>query len=196
VTEYQLEPRRERQPLRGSGIDLDGLQVDRQTAERFVVRKVARDELEGLPQDCEPASILFSGAGGALPCCRRLKEPPMPKMKAYASFDLYLADQSPRNRTVLRALRSFMRKAAPKLEEGVKWGNGCWLDGRVPVAYAYSDVDHVQFGFFRGASLEDPKKLLQGKGQYVRHVKVRKVGDIDSKAFGALVRQAIALGST
>jgi hypothetical protein len=32
--------------------------------------------------------------------------------------------------------------------------------------------------------------LLQGKGQYVRHVKVRKAADIDAKAFGALLRQA------
>jgi hypothetical protein len=49
----------------------------------------------------------------------------------------------------------------------------------------------VQFGFFRGSALEDPLGLLEGKAQYVRHVKVRKVGDIDPKSFGALLRQAV-----
>lgn len=114
----------------------------------------------------------------------------MAKMKAYATFDLYLADQPPRNRTIIKALRAFVKRSAPELEEAVKWGNGCWVKGKAPITYVYSDKDHVQFGFIRGASLKDPKSLLQGKGQYVRHVKVRKLGDIDRKTFGALLRQA------
>jgi hypothetical protein len=114
----------------------------------------------------------------------------MPKMKAYATFDLYLADQPPKNRTLIRALRKFVKRKAPKLQESVKWGNGCWLKGKAPVAYVYSDKGFVQFGFVHGSALEDPRGLLEGKGQYVRHVKVRKVADIDERAFGALLRQA------
>jgi hypothetical protein len=113
------------------------------------------------------------------------------KMKAYETFDLYLADQPPKNRTLIRALRRFVKSAAPKLAESVKWGNGCWVKGKDPVAYVYSDDGLVQFGFFRGASLDDPKGLLEGKGAYVRHIKVRKTADIDEKAFGALLRQAM-----
>jgi hypothetical protein len=116
----------------------------------------------------------------------------MPKMKAYATFDLYLADQPPRNKTIIRALRAFVKRAAPKLQESVKWGNGCWVLGKEPVAYVYSDEGYVQFGFFRGSSLADPKGLLSGKGQYVRHVKVRKTSDIDEASFRALLRQAVA----
>ena len=112
------------------------------------------------------------------------------KMKAYATFDLYLADQPPKNRTLIRALRKFVKGTAPKLEEAVKWGNGCWVKGKEPIAYVYSAPDLVQFGFFRGSALADPRGLLEGKGQYVRHIKVRKVADIDEKAFGALLRQA------
>src|SRR5262245_8563382 len=119
----------------------------------------------------------------------------MAKMKAYASFDLYLADQKPKNRTLIKALRAFVKRTNPKLVEGVKWGNGCWIKDRWPVAYVYADSDHVQFGFLQGASLRDPKRLLQGNGQYVRHTKVRKVTDIDAKAFAALLRQAVRLPS-
>ena len=115
----------------------------------------------------------------------------MPGMKTYASFDLYLADQPPKNKTIIKALRAFVKRTAPKLEESVKWGNGCWVNGKAPVAYVYSDKGFVQFGFFRGASLEDRKGLLEGKGQYVRHIKVRTVADIDRTAFAALLRQAI-----
>jgi hypothetical protein len=115
-------------------------------------------------------------------------------MKAYASFDRYLADQSTRNRAILRALRAFVRRSAPGLEESVKWGNGCWLADGAPIAYVYSDADHVQFGFIRGAELRDPSRLLQGKGRFVRHAKVRAVADIDRRAFGALLGQAVRLG--
>jgi hypothetical protein len=112
------------------------------------------------------------------------------KMKAYASFDQYLADQAPRNQTVIRALRTFVRRVAPRLQESVKWGNGCWVTGKAPVAYVYSAADHVQFGFFRGAALRDPRGLLQGEGRFVRHIKVTRRSDIDERAFGALLRQA------
>jgi len=115
----------------------------------------------------------------------------MPTMKAYATFDLFLADQPPKNRTIIRTLRAFMKKTAPTLEETVKWGNGCWVMGKVPVVYVYSDKGFVQFGFFRGAALEDKKGLLEGKGQYVRHIKVHSAADIDRPAFTALVRQAM-----
>jgi hypothetical protein len=114
----------------------------------------------------------------------------MPKMKAYANFDDYLRDQSPRNRTIIRALRRFVKSAEPQLIESVKWGNGCWLAGTEPVAYVYSDVAWVQFGFLTGSSLTDPSGLLEGTGRYVRHIKVRKIGDIDRRAFGALLQQA------
>lgn len=112
-------------------------------------------------------------------------------MNAYANFDDYLQDQEPKNRTIIRALRKFVRAVEPHLSEAVKWGNGCWVAGAEPVAYVYSDVGFVQFGFFGGSALKDPRGLLEGKGRYVRHIKVRASSDIDKQAFGALLRQAM-----
>ena len=113
------------------------------------------------------------------------------KMKSYAGFDEYFADQSPKNQAIIRALRKFVKRAAPTLTESVKWGNGCWVEGKAPVAYVYSDPGFVQFGFFRGATLNDPLGLLEGKGQYVRHIKVRNPSEVDEKAFAALLRQSV-----
>lgn len=114
----------------------------------------------------------------------------MKKMRAYANFDDYLEAQSPGNQEIIRALRTFVKRIAPRLNEAVKWGNGCWVGSKGPVAYVYSDTGHVQFGFFHGASLRDPKGLLVGKGQYVRHIKVHDRSAIDERAFAALLRQA------
>jgi hypothetical protein len=113
------------------------------------------------------------------------------KMKAYASFNQYLADQTPRNQAVIRGLRKLVKRIAPELQESVKWGNGCWVQGKAPVAYVYSAPDHVQCGFFAGSALEDPNRLLQGQGKFVRHIKLRKRSDIDESAFGSLLRQAV-----
>ena len=112
------------------------------------------------------------------------------KMKKYTSFDDYLDDQPPKNRSIIRALRRFVKRVESGLEESVKWGNGCWVKGKVPVSYVYSAPDHVQFGFFRGSALKDSRGLLEGNGRYVRHVKVRKPSDIDEDVFKALLRQA------
>jgi hypothetical protein len=117
------------------------------------------------------------------------------KMKSYASFDEYLADQSVKNKTIIRALRRFVKRVAPKLQESVKWGNGCWINGKAPVSYVYSDPKYVQFGFFAGSALKDPKSLLEGSGQYVRHIKVYKTADIDEDTLADLLRQAVRRSS-
>ena len=114
----------------------------------------------------------------------------MPKMKMYASFDAYEADQAPHNRAIIRALRAFVKRVTPGLTEAVKWGNGCWIGPNGPVAYVYSAPDHVQFGFFRGSALKDPRGILVGKGQYVRHVNVHDLAGFDERACATLLRQA------
>lgn len=116
------------------------------------------------------------------------------KMKAYASFDAFQADQPPRTRTILRALRKLVREQEPHLVETVKWGNGCWVGEGGPVAFAHVKPDHVQFGFFSGAALNDPGGLLEGKGKFIRHVKVRASRTMDRDALTRLLRQAAQWG--
>ena len=112
------------------------------------------------------------------------------KMKAYATFDAYLKDQSPKNQAIIRALRRFVSRVAPQLTESVKWGNGCWIGAKGPVASVHAEPGYMQFGFFHGASLKDPNGLLEGKGQYVRHTKVRDPARIDERSLAALLEQA------
>jgi hypothetical protein len=47
-------------------------------------------------------------------------------------------------------------------------------------------------GFFRGAELADPAQLLEGTGKYMRHVKLRPDGDVDTTALIALIETAYA----
>jgi len=117
----------------------------------------------------------------------------MKRMRAFATFDEYLAAQTPRNQAIIRELRQLVKRVVPGLEETVKWGNGCWVKGKANVAYVYSAAKYVQFGFFDGSALTDPKALLEGSGKYVRHVKVHAVSEIDERAFASLLKEAAAV---
>jgi hypothetical protein len=49
---------------------------------------------------------------------------------------------------------------------------------------------HVNVGFFFGALLKDPARLLEGTGKRGRHVKLRPGRDVDSAALAQLVEAA------
>jgi len=59
-------------------------------------------------------------------------------------------------------------------------------------AFAYVNVfkAHVNVGFFRGAELEDPLGLLEGNGKYMRHIKLRPGGNINTSALIRLIECA------
>ncbi len=59
-------------------------------------------------------------------------------------------------------------------------------------AFAYVDAfkAHVNVGFFRGAELADPKRLLEGTGKFMRHVKLKPKCNIDVKALMELIDTA------
>ena len=59
-------------------------------------------------------------------------------------------------------------------------------------AFGYVDAftAHVDVGFFQGAELPDPAGLLEGRGKFMRHVKLRPDREIDSSALAQLVDAA------
>ena len=78
----------------------------------------------------------------------------------------------------------------PGASEDLKWGQPCYLVGREKVVYLHAAGDQVNLGFFRAAELEDPKGLLEGTGEGMRHVNVRVPSDVKRREFAALLRQA------
>ena len=59
-------------------------------------------------------------------------------------------------------------------------------------AFAYVDAfsAHVNVGFFFGAELDDPARLLQGAGKRMRHVKLRWGEPAHEAALAALIAAA------
>ena len=51
----------------------------------------------------------------------------------------------------------------------------------------------MNFGFWRGAELDDPKRLLQGEGTRMRHVRITETQVIDEPTLSVFVTQAFKL---
>ena len=64
--------------------------------------------------------------------------------------------------------------------------------GDAAFGYVNAFKDHVNVGFFFGALLTDPARLLEGTGKRGRHVKLRPGQPVDSAALAALIAVAYA----
>ena len=105
----------------------------------------------------------------------------------------YVKDENPKLRKVVRALRGFVKRAVPGTKETVNaWGIPTF-EARDPFCFCMVGKNHVTFGFHYGTSLEDPEGLLEGTGKNMRHVKLRKVEDLERKGFRGLVQAAARL---
>src|SRR5688572_11948520 len=80
-----------------------------------------------------------------------------------------------------------MRGCGPDVRELFHDGCPVALVDDAPFAYVGISKAHVNVGFFQGASLRDPKGLLQGTGRFMRHVKLKPTAAIDAAALDALI---------
>ncbi|NNC77009.1 MAG: DUF1801 domain-containing protein [Woeseiaceae bacterium] len=83
-----------------------------------------------------------------------------------------------------------MRGCGPDVRELLHDGHPTVCVGEAAFAYVNSFTAHVNVGFFHGAELFDPNGLLQGTGKFMRHVKLRPGGDLDTDALSALINNA------
>lgn len=99
--------------------------------------------------------------------------------------------KSPQKETV-QALRELVLETGSDLKEQVKWRNPTYTR-KDNVCWIILYKDHADFGFFKGTSLSDPHKVLEGTGKRLRHVKIRAVEEIKPEVLRPLIREALAL---
>jgi hypothetical protein len=85
-----------------------------------------------------------------------------------------------------------MRKCGDEVRELVHDGCPVACFGDVPFAYVNVFTAHVNVGFFQGAGLADPARLLQGNGKFMRHVKLRPGTPTNAAALTTLIHTAYA----
>jgi hypothetical protein len=85
-----------------------------------------------------------------------------------------------------------MRKCGDEVRELLHDGCPVACLGDVPFGYVNVFTSHVNVGFFHGAALPDPARLLQGSGRFMRHVKLRPDTATNAAALSRLIEAAYA----
>ncbi len=83
-----------------------------------------------------------------------------------------------------------MRKCGDEVREILHDGCPVACLGDVPFGYVNVFTSHVNVGFFHGAALRDPDRLLQGTGKLMRHVKLKPGTATDRAALSKLIHTA------
>jgi hypothetical protein len=83
-----------------------------------------------------------------------------------------------------------MRACGDDVRELLHDGHPTACVGEAAFAYVNAFRAHVNVGFFLGAGLADPARLLEGTGRFMRHVKLRPGSDVDAAALTRLIETA------
>lgn len=105
-------------------------------------------------------------------------------------IDAWLRDQRPDLRPLLETWFERMRQCGDDVCEIMHDGRPTACAGDAAFGYVDAFREHANVGFFFGALLNDPARLLEGTGKRGRHVKLRPGREIDTAALGQLVEAA------
>lgn len=112
------------------------------------------------------------------------------------TFEDVIASLSPEIQEISRAARALLADVMPGITE-VPWARqkiaGYGVGPKKMsehFCYIAPYKNYVNFGFFYGADLPDPRGLLEGSGTLLRHIKLRSKADVEKPAVRTLVEQA------
>lgn len=92
--------------------------------------------------------------------------------------------------SIARQWFEVMRKCSDEVRELMHDGCPVACLGDAPFAYVNVFTSHVNVGFFHGAALPDPARLLQGSGKCMRHVKLKPGTPVNTAALSSLIAAA------
>ena len=116
-------------------------------------------------------------------------------MDGRAVVDQYLPDLDRRWRPTAERLVEVVLGELPGAQQARKWGQLTftregdwhhWICAMSPTANAIKLVIH------KGAMLDDPQGVMEGKGRYLRAIRFEKPDELDPDVVGPILREAAA----
>ena len=108
------------------------------------------------------------------------------------AIDAWMREHSGELGAIAHRWFGVMRKCGDEVRELLHDGCPVACLGDVPFGYVNVFTSHVNVGFFRGAALPDPARLLQGTRKFMRHVKLRPGTVTNAAALSRLIDAAYA----
>jgi hypothetical protein len=106
------------------------------------------------------------------------------------AIDAWLKEHAGELGAIAQQWFEVMRERGDEVRELLHDGCPVACLGDVPFGYVNVFTAHVNVGFFQGASLPDPARLLQGTGRFMRHVKLRPGMAVNTAALSRLIEMA------
>ena len=108
------------------------------------------------------------------------------------AIDAWMANRPGELGAIAKEWFEIMRKCGDEVRELLHDGQPTACLGDAPFGYVNVFTSHVNVGFFHGAALPDPGRLLEGTGKFMRHVKLRPGTPADTAAIRRLIDAAYA----
>jgi hypothetical protein len=114
-------------------------------------------------------------------------------MGRYATVEEYIEALPEPLRDIAGGARNVIDERLDGAASAIRWAHPTWSIGKRPVCYLKAARRHITFGFWQGASIDDPSGRLETSGTVMAHAKLRSRDDIDPELFGAWLAQARTL---
>ena len=108
------------------------------------------------------------------------------------AIDMWFKEGSADLRSIAKKWFSKMRQCGDDVRELIHDGCPVACIEDAPFAYVNAFKEHVNVGFFYGAVLDDPARVLEGSGKRMLHVKIRPSQEVDAAALNDLINAAYA----
>ena len=118
-------------------------------------------------------------------------------MNASEQIDKHISELSDWRGNVIAQIRKIIHEAAPGIVEEWKWDTPVWSqNGNVVAAGAFKD--HVKINFFKGALLEDPRRMFNAglEAKTTRAIDLHQGDKLNEAGLNDLVQSAVALNSS
>ncbi len=81
---------------------------------------------------------------------------------------------------IMEQLRQLIHDAVPGTTEAIKWGFPVFTKAK-NYAYFRTTQKHITLGFYNTEKIDDRDNLLEGTGEALRHIKIKKPADVDEQ---------------
>lgn len=90
----------------------------------------------------------------------------------------FINNASAEQKEIMLQIRQLIHNSVTDVQEDFKWSRPVFRKGK-DFAYLKTAKAYVTLGFFQYQKLNDPDGLLEGTGNDMRHIKIKKSSDIN-----------------
>lgn len=103
----------------------------------------------------------------------------------------YIDNASDIHKEVLSELRKLILSIAPAAKEQFKWSRPVYGLAK-DFCYLQTTKKYITLGFFDFEKISTNKKLIEGTGKSMRHVKLTRVEDIQDFNIEAMIKEVLS----